>query len=95
VKLASFGDSMTLHFWVAFAGTLALIFGVLHILQKSALWYGDWGSPQFEVRGSGAVFQGVLEVVLGVVLLSGSALDYLGIISFRPVMNVVKAFLEF
>jgi hypothetical protein len=36
-----------------------------------------------------------VEVLLGVVLLGGSALDYFGILSFKPVMSVVKTFLEF
>ena len=62
---------------------------------KSARWFGDWGSPEFDVHGGGAVIQGALEVLLGVVLLGGSALDYFGILSFKPVMNVVKTFLEF
>ena len=60
---------MTLHFWVAVTGMLALVFGVLHIATKSARWFGDWGSPEFEVQGGGAVMQGALEVLLGVVLL--------------------------
>ena len=86
---------MNLHFWVAFTGMLALIFGAFHIGRKRAPWFGDWGSPSFDVQGGGAVFQGALEVMLGLLLVVGSALDYLGIVSFRPVMNVVKAFLEF
>lgn len=86
---------MTLHFWVAVTGLLALVFGVFHIATKSARWFGDWGSPEFEVQGGGAVIQGALEVLLGVALLGGSALDYFGILSFKPVMSVVKTFLEF
>jgi len=86
---------MNLHLWIAFTGMLALVFGAFHIARRKALWFGDWGSPEFEVQGTGAVTQGGLEVILGAVLLAGSALDYFGVISFEPVMNVVKAFLEF
>lgn len=86
---------MTLHFWVAITGMVALIFGVFHIVRKKALWFGDWGSPEFEIQGGGAEVQGAVEVTLGVFLLAGSALDYFGIVSFGPVMSVVKAFLEF
>ena len=86
---------MNQHFWVAVTGLLALGFGVSHIAGKTALWFGDWGSPEIKVQGSSAVLQGALEVILGLFLLAGSALDYFGVLSFRPVMNVVKALLEF
>jgi hypothetical protein len=86
---------MNLHFWVAITGMLAVGFGAAHIAGGTALWFGDWGSPEIKVQGSGARVQGALEVILGLFLLVGSALDYFGVLSFRPVMNVVKAFLEF
>jgi hypothetical protein len=88
-------NAMNLHIWVAIAGIFAVTFGLLHITRKTAPWFGDWASPYFEIRGGGAVAQGVVEVVLGAFLCAGSALDYLGLVSFRPVMNLVKAFLEF
>ena len=86
---------MSLHHWVAFAGFVAFVFGIAHIMGKTAVWSGDWGSPRFEIQGRGAVVQGTVEVVLGIILFAGSALDYWGIIDFAPVMRSVKAFLEF
>jgi hypothetical protein len=86
---------MSLHVWTAIAGLMALTFGIWHLVRKSASWFGDWGSPSFEVQGSGAIVQGLLEVLLGVFLIVTTALDYLGLVSFPGVLNAVKAFLEF
>jgi len=88
-------NARLMHSWVAFTGFLAFVFGLAHITGRTAVWSGDWGSPRFEVEGTGAVVQGTVEVILGILLLAGSALDYWGIVSFGPVMNAVKAFLEF
>jgi hypothetical protein len=86
---------MNLHGWVAFSGIVCVIFGVRHILTRSADWSGDWGHPSFEISGGAAVVQGVAEISLGGVLVIGSTLDRLGLVQFDRVMNAVKAFLEF
>jgi hypothetical protein len=86
---------VTLRHWVGFAGFVFIVFGIAHIMARSADWYGDWGSPSFELEGWKAVVQGIVEVVIGTILFAGSALDYSGIIDFAPVMRIVKAALEF
>ena len=86
---------MSLHVWTAITGVFALTFGAVHLVRRSAPWFGDGGSPSYTVQGGGAIVQGLLEILLGVFLIGTTALDYLGLVSFRGVLNAVKAFLEF
>ena len=85
---------MDLRLLTTLFGIAAVVFGAISIYRRKAAFFDD-GLEGFELEGRSAQRVGFAEVLIGVLLLSAVALDYLGVIDFSGLFKAVEAFLSF